>query len=70
MMRVQAQSHYREVDSPTAMAEHEVMRAKLEGFLNPQTAIVKYGEKDRTSTFALVKGPKADRTYFRVTTRR
>jgi predicted Zn-dependent protease len=46
--RVQALPHYREVDSPEALAEHEVMKAKLEGFLNPQTAIVKYSETDRS----------------------
>jgi predicted Zn-dependent protease len=45
--RVEGMSHYREVDGPEAMAEHEIMRAKLDGFLNPQTAIVKYSETDR-----------------------
>lgn len=44
--RVAAMPHYGVKDSPEAMAEHEIMKAKLEGFLQPQTAIVKYGEKD------------------------
>jgi predicted Zn-dependent protease len=45
-MRVEKLPHYNEVDSPEAIAEHEIMKAKLEGFMNPQAAIVKYGEKD------------------------
>jgi predicted Zn-dependent protease len=45
--RVQAMPHYDEVDSPQAMAEHEIMKAKLDGFLNPQTTMVKYSETDR-----------------------
>jgi predicted Zn-dependent protease len=46
--RVQAMPHYDETDSPEAMAEHEIMKAKLDGFLNPQTAIVNYAETDRS----------------------
>jgi predicted Zn-dependent protease len=46
--RVEAMPHYRETDGPEAMAEHEIMKAKLEGFLSPQTAIVKYAETDRS----------------------
>lgn len=45
--RVEAMGHYKETDSPEAMAEHEIMKAKLQGFLNPQEAIVKYSETDR-----------------------
>ena len=44
--RVAAMPHYNQVDSPEAIAEHKVMQAKLEGFLEPQRAIVKYDEKD------------------------
>lgn len=44
--RVAKAPHYDVKDSAAAMAEHEVMKAKLEGFLEPQVAIVKYGEKD------------------------
>jgi predicted Zn-dependent protease len=46
--RVEAMPHYKETDSPEALAEHEIMKAKLEGFLNPQVAIVKYAETDRS----------------------
>lgn len=45
--RVAAQPHYGEVDSAAAMADHEIMKAKLDGFLNPQSAIVKYAETDK-----------------------
>jgi len=44
--RVAAMPHYGEKDSPEAMAEHEIMKAKLEGFIEPQVAIVKYAETD------------------------
>jgi predicted Zn-dependent protease len=44
--KVAAMPHYNVTDSPEALAEHEVMKAKLEGFIEPQVAIVKYGEKD------------------------
>lgn len=46
--RVQTLSHYNDVDTPDALAEHAVMKAKLDGFINPQTAIVKYQETDRS----------------------
>ncbi|MDB5448853.1 MAG: hypothetical protein JWQ97_4170 [Phenylobacterium sp.] len=46
--RVEAQPHYRQVDGPAALAEHEIMKAKLDAFLNPQTAMVKYAETDRS----------------------
>ena len=46
--RVAAMPHYRQVDSPQAMAEHEIMKAKLQGFLQPQVAIVKYAETDKS----------------------
>jgi len=44
--RVDGLPHYNEVDSPRQLAEHAIMKAKLEGFINPQKAIVEYGEKD------------------------
>ncbi|WP_332767923.1 M48 family metalloprotease [Phenylobacterium sp.] len=44
--RVEQNASYDKVDTPEAMEEHKVMKAKLDGFLNPTTAIVKYGEKD------------------------
>jgi predicted Zn-dependent protease len=43
--KVEAQPNYNKKDSPEAMAEHAVMKAKLDGFLNPQVAITKYDEK-------------------------
>lgn len=46
--RVEAMPHFREVDSPDAMAEHEIMKAKLMGFMQPQVAIVKYAETDKS----------------------
>jgi predicted Zn-dependent protease len=47
MNRVQSMPHYNEVDSAEALGQHEVMKAKLDGFLNPQSAIVRYSETDR-----------------------
>jgi predicted Zn-dependent protease len=46
--RVQTMPHYYVVDTPHALAEHRVMQAKLEGFLEPQVAIVKYAETDHS----------------------
>jgi predicted Zn-dependent protease len=45
--RVEALPHYNEKDSPEAMAQHEVMKAKLTGFIYPQQALVKYAETDK-----------------------
>jgi predicted Zn-dependent protease len=44
--RVAALPHYDQKDSPQALAEHEVMKAKLDGFINPQVSMTKYDEKD------------------------
>lgn len=44
--RVEQNAHYDTPDTPEAIAEHNIMKAKLEGFLNPTVAITKYGEKD------------------------
>ena len=46
--RVAALPHYNEVDSPDALAKHAIMKAKLDGFINPQVAIVKYAETDKS----------------------
>ncbi|MCL6547166.1 MAG: tetratricopeptide repeat protein, partial [Bryobacteraceae bacterium] len=46
--RVERLSHYEQVDSPDDLAEHEIMKAKLEGFMNPQSALIKYKESDRS----------------------
>jgi predicted Zn-dependent protease len=43
--KVEVQPNYNNVDSPEAMAEHAIMKAKLDGFINPQVAITKYDEK-------------------------
>ncbi len=45
--RVSVLPHYNEVDSPEALAKHAIMKAKLDGFINPQVAIVKYSETDK-----------------------
>ena len=44
--RVERQPHFSAVDTPEDLAQHEVMKAKLEGFLNPQVALMKYKETD------------------------
>ncbi|HEY0647211.1 M48 family metalloprotease [Phenylobacterium sp.] len=43
--KVEVQPNYNKTDSSEAMAEHAIMKAKLDGFLNPQVAITKYEEK-------------------------
>jgi predicted Zn-dependent protease len=45
--RVAALPHFNVKDSPEALAKHEIMKAKLDGFINPQVAIVKYAETDK-----------------------
>ena len=43
--RVTTQAHFHAVDSPEAIAKHEIMKAKLEAFLNgPQQTFVEYPE--------------------------
>jgi predicted Zn-dependent protease len=44
--RVIALPHYNVKDSPEALSEHEIMKAKLDGFINPQVSMGKYDEKD------------------------
>ncbi len=43
--KVEVQPNYAKEDSPEAMAEHAIMKAKLDGFLNPGVAITKYDER-------------------------
>jgi predicted Zn-dependent protease len=43
--KVEVQPNYNKSDSPEAIGEHAIMKAKLDGFLNPQVAITKYEEK-------------------------
>ena len=45
-VRVAGQAHYNRKDPPEALAEHEIMKAKLDGFINPQVTLTKYDEKD------------------------
>lgn len=44
--KVEALPHYSEKDTPEAQAEHDMMKAKLMGFIYPQQALIKYDEKD------------------------
>ncbi len=46
--RVERQPHYSQVDSPQALAEHEIMKAKLDGFINPGQSLIKYKETDKS----------------------
>lgn len=43
--KVEVQPNYNKKDSAEAIAEHAIMKAKLDGFLNPGVAITKYDEK-------------------------
>lgn len=43
--KVAKQPNFEKADSAESIAEHAVMKAKLDGFINPQMAIVKYDEK-------------------------
>ena len=44
--RVEKQPHYDAVDTPEEIEEHEIMKAKLDGFLNPTRSLIKYKETD------------------------
>ncbi|HEX2561330.1 M48 family metalloprotease [Phenylobacterium sp.] len=44
--KVQTLPSYNKESPPEMIAEYKVMKAKLDGFLNPGVAITKYGEKD------------------------
>ncbi|MET0273924.1 MAG: M48 family metalloprotease [Phenylobacterium sp.] len=46
--RVAALPHYDAVDSPENIEEHAIMKAKLDGFINPQVSMVKYSETDKS----------------------
>jgi predicted Zn-dependent protease len=47
--RVEAAPHYGEVDSPEAIAKHELMKAKLSAFMeSPQQTFNKYPESDHS----------------------
>jgi predicted Zn-dependent protease len=44
--RVETLPHYNTPDTPEMIAEHAIMKAKLDGFLSPQQALIKYKETD------------------------
>ncbi|WP_374570339.1 M48 family metalloprotease [Phenylobacterium sp.] len=46
--RVEKLPHYNEVDSPEAIAEHNIMKAKLEGFIEPQKAMIDFPDTDQS----------------------
>jgi len=46
--KVETLPSYNKTDSPESLAEHAVMKAKLDGFINPQVAVVKYAETDKS----------------------
>jgi predicted Zn-dependent protease len=43
--RVNKQSHFGATDSTEKLAQHEIMKAKLQGFINPTIAVVKCSDK-------------------------
>lgn len=45
--RVEKQPHYATTDSPADLEAHAIMKAKLDGFLNPQKALITYSETDK-----------------------
>jgi len=45
-LRVEKLPHYEQKDTPEAIAEHAIMKAKLVGFMTPQVAMTKYAETD------------------------
>ncbi|WGM39592.1 M48 family metalloprotease [Caulobacter sp. NIBR1757] len=46
--RVEQQPHYNVVDSPADIERHEIMKAKIVAFTQPQVALIKYGETDKS----------------------
>jgi len=44
--KVEHLSHYDAIDKPDEIAEHAIMKAKLDGFLNPAQTLIKYKETD------------------------
>jgi predicted Zn-dependent protease len=46
--KVAAQPHYAAVDSPAEIEQHEIMKAKIIGFTQPQAALIKYAETDKS----------------------
>ncbi len=48
--RAEVQPHYGQKDSPEAIAEHAIMKMKLDAFINPQLVMGKLDEKDQAYT--------------------
>lgn len=46
-VRVEQQPHYNAVDSPADIERHEIMKAKIIAFTQPQVALIKYTEADK-----------------------
>lgn len=44
--RVKTQKHYAAKDSPEDIADFEMMKAKIDGFMNPAAALIRYKESD------------------------
>lgn len=44
--RVASQSHFDAVDTPQDIAEFEIMKAKIDGFMNPAASLIRYKESD------------------------
>ncbi len=44
--RVASQPHHDVVDSPETIAEFQIMKAKIDGFMNPAASLVRYKETD------------------------
>ncbi|MGE5565794.1 MAG: M48 family metalloprotease [Parcubacteria group bacterium] len=44
--KVEAQAHYKAEDKPDEIAEHAIMKAKIDGFMTPQQALIDYKETD------------------------
>ena len=66
--RVEKSPHYNKPDSPEHIAQHALMKAKLEAFLNsPSQTFIKYKEKDPSFTaryaraIAYYRGTEADK---------
>ena len=48
--RVEQQPHYNAVDSAEDLERHEIMKAKIVAFTQPQVALIKYAETDKSYT--------------------
>ncbi len=72
-VRVEALPHYKQADAPEALAEHELMIAKLKAFMNPPNqTFVEYKEKDTSfparyaRAIAYYKATETDKALARI----